>query len=375
MTFFISKNVFAFSNLPEFPENTDSFVQWYSAEPSGTERVFFFDSTSHYQNALTGGSVSIVSGEYRLWPLFQYATPCLSFALIDNAWTCDSNFSGGNVSKLSLFSSNLENNIYTNVDLYNFSGGLEFDSNFIPPQTIGITHSTPVNNATDVNAFATFTGTYDNDGTYNIVYYKIHNYDCTNCEDELLACIPAGIGTAIEYTCNFSLATNTHYGITPALVSTSLENAIWDTEGPYNITTGLVYEVNTPAVSSTCGTFEFGCHIESALSWFFGVNQNTLNRFGNLTLSNKIPFSYMYDIPNLYEELFNDTPQNINVAIAFGSSNLTLLSTEKLEEVPFQGLVRTTMGALMYFFLAMYLYNKLLKVHNKESEVYTFNVR
>lgn len=242
---------------------------------------------------------------------------------------------------------------------------------YIPPvvNTIGITHSTPVQNATDVNAFATFTGTYDNDGTYNIIYYNIHNYDCTNCEDEVLACSPALIGVGLKYECSFSLATNTHYGITPWLASTTLLTYVPDSEGPYNITTGLVYEVQKPPTSSTCKTFDFGCHLENAISWTFSISPKTLNKFSNLNLENAFPFSYIYDLDNLYNEAFNQQAKNIDISIDFLNGKLTLLSTEKLKAVPFQELVRTIMGAIMIFFSAMFVYRKIININDKNEVI------
>ena len=137
----------------------------------------------------------------------------------------------------------------------------------------------------------------------------------------------------------------------------------------------MVYETQTPAVSSTCSGFDVGCYLENAISWTFGIEQNTLNAFGNLTLKNSKPFSYIYDMGNLYNEAFNQTAHDINIAIAFGSGSISLLSTDQLEAVPFQPLVRTIMGALMYFFTATFLYRRLLGIHDKESVTYTENVR
>lgn len=239
-----------------------------------------------------------------------------------------------------------------------------FNGTFIPYEvpTIGITSTTPEANATGVNAFTTFTGTYDNDGFYSDVMIGYTNLDAINQEIQWFVCQPAETGTNLNYSCNHSLATNTHYEF--RVILSNGETYVEDSSNPYYFTTGTVYEVQTPPTSSTCGTFDVGCYLENAISWAFGLSQETLNQFNNLSLENKKPFSYIYDMDNLYEELFNDTPQNINIAIAFGSGSITLLSTDMLEDIPFQNIVRTILGAILIFGTAMLIYKKVIGIHD-----------
>jgi len=111
-----------------------------------------------------------------------------------------------------------------------------------------------------------------------------------------------------------------------------------------------------------------GCYLENALGWFFGISQNTINQFAMLTLENSFPFSYLYDLTNLYDEMFGGEPEDIDISISFGTGEITLLSTAKLEEVPFQGLVRTIMGSIMIFLTTMFIYRKLIKVHDNNHQ-------
>ena len=234
--------------------------------------------------------------------------------------------------------------------------------------TIGITTIAPIDQAIDVNAVTTFSGTYDNDGTYTEVGIDLLNMDCTNCNDNrpVINCGVATIGTGVPYSCTSSLSTSTHYTYNPYLYSPNVDLLLYDSEGYYAFTTGLVYEVTPPAISSTCGALDVGCYLQNAISWTFGLSQSTMNQFANLSLEHRKPFSYIYDMGVLYGEAFPDTTPDLNIAIAFGSfGNITLLSTAQIEAIPFQGLVRTIMGALMMFGTAIFLYKTILGVHDK----------
>ena len=233
------------------------------------------------------------------------------------------------------------------------------------PLTIGISALTPENDAIGVNALTNFTGTYDNDGTYTKIVINIENIDMPQSVPIAYDCKPALVGTGLNYSCNISLSTDTHYLYSVYLIDSSISTGVADSGNPYAFTTGFVYEVQTPPTSSTCSTFDVGCYLENAISWTFGLSQDTLNQFNNLTLRNSLPFSYIYDMGTLYEELFNDTPQDIDISIAFGAfGNITLMSTDKLNAIPFHGMVRTILGAIMIFMTAMFLYREILGVHD-----------
>lgn len=263
-------------------------------------------------------------------------------------------------------SASITNNTYFMV--FNRTAGVWTDNS---PATIGITNTAPQADAINVNAFVTFLGTYDNDGTYDTILIGYTNLDVTNVVLQLKVCDIAEIGTGLPYTCNVSLSTNTHYQFSPSLWDSNIDfpdGMVMDSEAPYYFTTGLVYEVQTPPVSSTCSGFDVGCYLENAISWTFGISQETLNQFGDLTLKNSLPFSYIYDMGTLYDEAFNQAPQDINIAIAFGSfGEITLLSTDKLQAIPFQGTVRTVIGAIMVFGTAMLVYRKIIGVHDKQE--------
>jgi len=137
---------------------------------------------------------------------------------------------------------------------------------------------------------------------------------------------------------------------------------IYEESNYFNLSGFLYY-----GSGETCDSFDLVCYVKKWGTWLFGINDTVLDNFSSLTLENSLPFSYLYDMGNLYTELFNDTPQNIDIAVAFAGSEIQLLSTEQLEDVPFQGTVRTVLGALMIFGTAMLIYRKVLHIHDKEE--------
>jgi len=121
----------------------------------------------------------------------------------------------------------------------------------------------------------------------------------------------------------------------------------------------------TQVDASSCGTFDIICYIQAGANWLFVPSQESLDNFKNLTLQNSFPFSYLYDMPVLYDDAFNHSAQSITISIPWGSHTFTLLSTSMLEAISFQSLVRTIMGALCIFMTALFLYHKILKVHDQ----------
>jgi len=117
-------------------------------------------------------------------------------------------------------------------------------------------------------------------------------------------------------------------------------------------------------LQETCSTWDFGCYVKNVLIWFFGVSDTTLQQFGTLSLTNRFPFSYIADIGVLYGEAFNQSADTFAISIDFLGHTFNLISTTQLEAISFQPLVRTVMGAILMFFCALFIYRKVIKVHD-----------
>lgn len=134
--------------------------------------------------------------------------------------------------------------------------------------------------------------------------------------------------------------------------------------------TGASYTQNSnfdnSVLQETCSTWDFGCYIKNTISWFFGVSDSTLQNFGTLkeSLFSRFPFSYIDDVGNLFGETFNQSADSFSLDITLLGNSFTVLSTAQLEAIPFQSLVRTIMGAMAMFFTVMFIYRKIIRVHD-----------
>jgi len=151
-----------------------------------------------------------------------------------------------------------------------------------------------------------------------------------------------------------------------------------DLSVPFYYSPNLTFSTGTGGGLTPSGTPQYTCNnsalfgdmicfLKNFATWLFLPSQTTLARFGTLTLENSFPFSYIYDMGVLYDDAFNQSASSFDITIPFGSGTITLLSTAKLNAVPFQGLVRTILGAIVLFFTAMFIYRKIIKVHDSSN--------
>jgi len=97
-------------------------------------------------------------------------------------------------------------------------------------------------------------------------------------------------------------------------------------------------------------------------------SEASVNNFKLLTLENSLPFSYIYDMGNLYDEAFNQSADTFILTIPFGSGSIDIISTAQLEALSFQPLVRTIMGAMCLFLTALFVYKKIIKIHDQNHQ-------
>jgi len=154
------------------------------------------------------------------------------------------------------------------------------------------------------------------------------------------------------------------YDDTDSSVPPFYSNTVYFTTGDGGgLVTGATYYAICPE-GTIANAFSIVCHAKNLLIWAFVPNPSVLNKFSTLTLRDSKPFSYVYDMGVLYDDVFNQTASDFDITIPFGSGDITLLSTDKLEAIPFQGLVRTILGALMMFGTAMLVYRRVIKIHD-----------
>jgi hypothetical protein len=132
-----------FHDRPDFPTGTDAFSQWVNT--ANEERVFFFNLATHYYWIEQGeaGSVGLFAtcggSSPCIWPMYDYSS-CKAFVYSSGSWNCDTNFSGGAVTKLYMSSTSWGDHVLTNVDLHNLGSpyNLMLETNWFPPSALTI---------------------------------------------------------------------------------------------------------------------------------------------------------------------------------------------------------------------------------------------
>jgi len=122
---------------------------------------------------------------------------------------------------------------------------------------------------------------------------------------------------------------------------------------------------NPVPTPGTCGTLDIACYLQNFMVWFLGANNSVLNQFGNLNLTTKFPFSYIADIGVLWAEAFNQSANSFSISIPFLGHTFNLISTTQLNAISFEPLVKTIMSAIAMFFTAMFIYKKVIKIHDQ----------
>lgn len=122
-----------------------------------------------------------------------------------------------------------------------------------------------------------------------------------------------------------------------------------------------------PDFSSKCSAYTYGMnYLCEMVVWFFYPSEDALSRWSSLTLRNSFPFSYIYDIGNLYNELFANTgTMEYAVSVDTGAfGTISFISASQISTVPYASTIKTLLGYMMYFFTAMFLYRIIKNVHS-----------
>jgi len=120
-----------------------------------------------------------------------------------------------------------------------------------------------------------------------------------------------------------------------------------------------------------CSLTQFDNCFTNAFIYLFSPSLESLNIFSQINdgLSLKFPFAYVYDFSAIFTTIYNtEQSQTADISIPFAQAGeITLLSSEMLSEVPFSGLIRDSLAALLWFFLAYTLYRRSLTVFNSNT--------
>jgi len=252
----------------------------------------------------------------------------------------------------------------------------------------GVSINTPADNAVlmDFPDWNISWGSLGSDLKQLGIHYSDDATVLADCEE-----FPWGSGAGYTDCINGSPRIWTDYGVatTVASGSSNIPKARTLTLGTTYYAQAVVQEVNAygtnVAVSdiisfqigipigaeidpADCGTFDIICYIQAGATWLFVPSATSINNFSNLTLENSFPFSYVYDMGELYNDLFDQSASDFDLTVNLMGSDFTIISTDMLEAISFQSLVRTIMGAIAMFFTGLFIYRKIIKIHDNNHQ-------
>lgn len=123
-----------------------------------------------------------------------------------------------------------------------------------------------------------------------------------------------------------------------------------------------------------CGLTDIGGCIYNAGVSLFAPNQTSVDKFKTLTLASSSPFSYVYDLGNLYNDIFTQsTTTDITVTasnlrfVPGATSSLTFISPAMISSVPYAGKIKSILTFLVWFLLAQTVYYRVLRMFANNS--------
>ena len=123
-----------------------------------------------------------------------------------------------------------------------------------------------------------------------------------------------------------------------------------------------------PGGEADCSWYNMLCWGKQLLSWAFLPSDASLHQFTTLTLEDSLPFSYVYDVGNLFDELFaNGGSMEYAVSASTPLGEIDFISASQISAVPYASTIKTILGYMLYFFTAMTLYRIITRIFNSSS--------
>jgi len=205
--------------------------------------------------------------------------------------------------------------------------------------------SESINNLINGTSTATTSLVALSDGTYDL-YVSFSNVGCV-------------IGLS---SCPFPLAYIYNYIIvTNGLVTFVGQNEIYNNLTPLSET--VSYE--------DCSITEIGGCINNSIKYLFLPSQEKINEIllTKDALFTKIPFVYLSEINTVVDEVLNsEQTQSLDLTLNLGFGEITIISREMIEAVPFVNLLNQLISASLWLAFAIGMYRMALGIHNKETQ-------
>ena len=137
---------------------------------------------------------------------------------------------------------------------------------------------------------------------------------------------------------------------------------------------GLGLTDSIPTLSSStqyqvCGITDIGGCISNAGVYLFAPNQTAVDKFRRLTLASSSPFTYVYDVPVLYTELFSQsTTTTLTISASTTLGVITFISPAMISNVPYAGRIRIIIGWIIWLFVVQTIYYIVLNMYSSEHK-------
>lgn len=256
------------------------------------------------------------------------------------------------------------------------TSGWSFVPTVIPD---GITTVTSPTATTYLSNPVTFSGTYANGATFNVIQFDIRNTTQGIQLNSSPLSLPAVNGSGLSFSTTKNLPFQGNYTVSMRLYDTvNATSTAWTSPISFGLGTTTIATTTEAQNSFTpldCGALDIGCYLKNAFAWAFYPDPQSTEQFSTLgdSLQGKFPFAYAYQVGDLREELFgaSTTPQTISFTMKLipghASSTIEVLSQAKLSAVPYANTIKTILGWLLWFFAIEFVYYRVIRSHDSNT--------
>lgn len=146
--------------------------------------------------------------------------------------------------------------------------------------------------------------------------------------------------------------------------------------GMYATSSSPLVATSSPSQYADCDTTDLICHLSNTLIFVFVPDPATVDKFKSITFASSSPFSYAYQIPQIFDDVFNSaTSSTLGWTMDLGlssltgtSSTITIIGPTTFSTWPFVATIRMFIGYALWLGLAYSLYLMAQSIFNKEQK-------
>lgn len=119
-----------------------------------------------------------------------------------------------------------------------------------------------------------------------------------------------------------------------------------------------------------CGLTALSGCLKNAFLWLFYPAGDTVAQFRSLSLADRWPFAYAYQVGEIRNAVFSSpTTASTTIQVSTPMGDITFLSAAMMSSVPFAALIKTLLSAVMWFMAVMVIYRRILASHDTQTHV------